>query len=230
MGTKMAVSFANLFMAAVETEILSNSTKKPLVWKRYIDDVFSLWNIGIEEINGFIEQANRYHPTIRFTAEISDKEIIFLDTCVYKGDRFNDTSILDVRTHYKPTETFQYTHFSSCHPPGVSKGFIKGEALRLLRTNSSEIPYPDTLVYKVLSEVKFEDRKSAIQQREKTHEKILPFVTQYHPAVPNLKNILMSKWHLIQNQSSLRAIYKEPPIISYKRGKSLKDILVRSKL
>ena len=80
MGTTMAVSFANLFMAAVETEILSNSTKKPLVWKRYIDDVFSLWNIGIEEINGFIEQANRYHPTIRCTAEISDKEIIFLDT------------------------------------------------------------------------------------------------------------------------------------------------------
>ena len=228
MGTKMAVSFANLFMAAVETEILSNSTKKPLVWKRYIDDVFSLWNIGIEEINGFIEQANRYHPTIRFTAEISDKEIIFLDTCVYKGDRFNDTSILDVRTHYKPTETFQYTHQGS----GVSKGFIKGEALRLLRTNSSETTfdvnirqfksrlhdrgYPDTLVYKVLSEVKFEDRKSAIQQRESTHEKIIPFVTQYHPAVPNLKIILMSKWHLIQNQSSLRAIY-----ISYKRGKSL---------
>ena len=141
MGTKMAVSFANLFMAAVETEILSHSTKKPLVWKRYIDDVFSLGNIGIEEINGFIEQANRYHPTLRFTAEISDKEIIFLDTCVYKGDRFNSTSILDVRTHYKPTETFQYTHFSSCHPPGVSKGFIKGEALRLLRTNSSETTF-----------------------------------------------------------------------------------------
>ena len=59
MGTKMAVSFANLFMAAVETEILSHSTRKPLVWKRYIDDVFSLWNITMEEINGFIEQANR---------------------------------------------------------------------------------------------------------------------------------------------------------------------------
>ena len=28
----------------------------------------------------------------------------------------------DVRTHFKPTETFQYTHFSSCHPPGVRKG------------------------------------------------------------------------------------------------------------
>ena len=250
MGTKMAVSFANLFMAAVETEILSQSTKKPLVWKRYIDDVFSLWNISIEEINGFIEQANRYHPTIKFTAEISDKETIFLDTCVYKGDRFKDTSILDVRTHYKPTETFQYTHFSSCHPPGVSKGFIKGEALRLLRTNSSETTfdenirlfksrlhvrgYPETLVNTVLSArvsgVKFEERKSALLQKDKTHRKILPFVTQYHPAVPNLKKIIMSKWHLIRDQPLLREIYKEPPIISYKRGKSLKDILVRSKL
>ena len=216
------------------------------MWKRYIDDVFSLWNISIEVINEFIEQANRYHPTIKFTAEISDKETIFLDTCVYKGDRFKGTSILDVRTHYKPTETFQYTHFSSCHPPGVSKGFIKGEALRLLRTNSSETTfdenirlfksrlhvrgYPETLVNKVLSGVKFEETKSALLQKDKTHRKILPFVTQYHPAVPNLKKIIMSKWHLIRDQPLLREIYKEPPIISYKRGKSLKDILVRSKL
>jgi len=88
MGTKMAGSFANLFMAAVETEILNVSTKKPLVWKRCIDDVSSLSNINIEEIDGFSKQANRHHPTIKFTAEILDKETIFLDTCVYKGDRF----------------------------------------------------------------------------------------------------------------------------------------------
>ena len=55
-------------------------------------------------------------------------------------------------------------------------------------------------------------------------KKILPFVTTYHPALPNLKNILMSKWHLIQDQPLLREIYNEPPIISYKRAKSLGDI------
>jgi len=44
---------------------------KPLVWKIYIDDVFSLWNIStFKDINGFTEQANRHHPAIRFTAEI----------------------------------------------------------------------------------------------------------------------------------------------------------------
>ena len=60
----MAVAFANIFMAAVETKILSQNETKPLVWKRYIDDVFSLWNTSIEEINGFIVKANGYHQTI----------------------------------------------------------------------------------------------------------------------------------------------------------------------
>ena len=61
-------------------------------------------------------------------------------------------------------------------------------------------------------------------------EKILPFVTQYHPALPNLKDTLVGKWHLIENQPQLREIFKEPPIISYRKGKSLKDILVKAKL
>ena len=81
----------------------------------------------------FIEQANKHHPTIKFTAENSETEATFLDTTIYKGEILRRNSVLDVRTHFKPTVTFQYTHFSSCRPPGVKKGFIKGEALRLLR-------------------------------------------------------------------------------------------------
>ena len=154
--------------------------------------------------------------------------------------------MLDIRTHYKATETFQYTHFSSCHPPGVRKGFIKGEALRLLRTNSSktmfedkikhfyshliERGYPESLVQRTLSEVIFENRKQALQPKPKQNKKILPFVTQYHPTVPNVKQILMKHWHLIEKQPLLKEIFREPPLLSYKRGKSLKDILVRSKL
>ena len=34
MGTKMAVSFANIFMAEVETDIINQSPNKPLIWKR----------------------------------------------------------------------------------------------------------------------------------------------------------------------------------------------------
>ena len=63
----------------------------------------------------------------KFTAEISETEIPFLDTVMFKGERLKKESILDNKTHYKPTETFQYTHFNSCHPPGVKNGFIKAK-------------------------------------------------------------------------------------------------------
>ena len=76
------------------------------------------------------------------------------------------------------------------------------------------------------------NRRSAFQQKAlRVQSGIMPFATQYNPSVPTVKNILMSKWHLIQNQPLLREIYREPPFISYRKGKyrkgkSLQDILV----
>ena len=110
MSNKMAVAFANIFMAVVETEILNLSALKPLVWKRYIEGIFSIWNVHKHPVTQFIEQTNKHHQTIKFTAEISYTEITFLDTNVFKGERFANKSILDIETHFKPTETFQYTH------------------------------------------------------------------------------------------------------------------------
>ena len=37
-------------------------------------------------------------------------------------------------------------------------------------------------------------------------------------------------WSLIRNQPLLKTIFTKPPIISYKKGKSLKDMLVRAKI
>ena len=93
----------------------------------------SLCGTLTEEINLFILEANRYHPTIKFTTEISEKETNFLDTTVFKGEIFNKDYVFDIKTHFKPPEMFQYTHFSSCHARSVRKGFIKYEALRLLK-------------------------------------------------------------------------------------------------
>ena len=102
---------------------------------------------------------------------------------VYKGKRFAQESILDIRTHFKATETFQYTHFSSCHPPVVKKGFIKGEAFRLFRTNSSETAFKTAISQ---AEITFQEKKAPLQQKHKDKQ-VLPFVTQHRPSVPNLK-------------------------------------------
>ena len=77
MGAKMVVSFANIVMSAIEAEIIYKSPHKQLVWKRFIDDIFSLLNIDKEEIYSFIELANNHHPTIKFAAEVSDTEPFF---------------------------------------------------------------------------------------------------------------------------------------------------------
>ena len=58
-------------------------------------------------------------------------------------------SSLDVRMRFKPTEAFQYmmyAHFSSCHSRWVKKGFIKGKALRHLRTNSSKRTFEENII------------------------------------------------------------------------------------
>ena len=85
--------------------------------------------------------------------------------------------------------------------------------------------YPARIVEKHLLYIKFSDKVMSLTQKNKTPpNKILPFLTQYHPALPNLQDTLMGKWHLIENQLQLREIFKKPPIISYHEGKSLKDI------
>lgn len=81
-----------------------------------MDDI-SLWETEREKI--LPVQANNYYATIKFTVEVFENSC--LDTIGYKGERFKSTSIVIL-------------------PPirGQSKGFIKGEALRFLRTKSSK--------------------------------------------------------------------------------------------
>ena len=112
--SKMALAFANIFMGEIEKQILNESAHKLL---RYIDDMISLWHSSRDVVEKFIEQANKHHPTIKFTAEISCTDATFLDTTIYKGQRFYRKSVLDKRKHFKPTETFQYTCFTACHLP-----------------------------------------------------------------------------------------------------------------
>ena len=66
-----------------------------------------------------------------------------------------------MRTHFKPTKIFQCTHLNSCHPAGVKKGFVQGEALRLLRTKT----LPKKLNLKggsSLAKIEFEEKVSTL--------------------------------------------------------------------
>ena len=102
--------FANIFMAHIETTILSRTVFKPTVWKGYIDGIFSLWDgdISKPDIEASIEQ------------DRTDTETVFLDTVGYKGTRFKEKSILDVKTHFKKRKPSS-THIS----PLVTRRVLK---------------------------------------------------------------------------------------------------------
>ena len=95
-----------------------------------------------------IELANNHKLTIRFTVEVSETETTFLDTCIYKAERLKKRkeSIVDVlHTSNRRRLQYQYTHFSLSPLRGSQERFIKGEALRLFRTNSSEETFEENI-------------------------------------------------------------------------------------
>ena len=58
------------------------------MWKRYIDDIFIIWQHSKAELIEFIKYLNQKHDTIKFTEEISDVSIYnFLDIQLHSTKR-----------------------------------------------------------------------------------------------------------------------------------------------
>ena len=76
-GTKMAPPYAVIFMGKIEEEFLETQSLKPMVWWRYIDDIFMLWQHGEQNLKVFLEALNCCHSTIKFTADYSKDSVNF---------------------------------------------------------------------------------------------------------------------------------------------------------
>ena len=111
MGTRMAPSYANLFLTKFETDTLSRAPFQPFIWLRYIDDIFMIWTRSVLDLNTFTSFLNDIHTTIKFTCDYSFTSITFLDVNV---SIHNGKIVTDLYT--KPTNEHQYLLHSSCHP------------------------------------------------------------------------------------------------------------------
>ena len=103
MGKTYAPSYANIFMAEWERHIFWKLQLKPLIYKRYLDDIFMVWTHGIEVLQEFITTVNTDKPCITLTAEHSPTKINFLDLTLFI-DPEKPTSI-QTRIYHKPTDT-----------------------------------------------------------------------------------------------------------------------------
>lgn len=85
---------------------------------------------------------NSANSSIKFTHEYSQQEVVFLDVVVHKKAEHRDDDTLQTRTHIKPTNKQPYVRHDLYHPLGTGKGFIIGEAVRYLHTNSDPKQFP----------------------------------------------------------------------------------------
>ena len=85
MGTKMAPSYASLFMGKFEEDKLSDYHHQPLIWLRFLDDIFLIWQYSEKELLAFIKYLNGAHPSI-ITYKYSTEKATFLDVDISKNN------------------------------------------------------------------------------------------------------------------------------------------------
>ena len=98
-------------MDEIETNFLQTQEFQPLVWFRYIDDVFFIWTHGPDKLVSFMTEFNNYHPNIKFTYESNKENITCLDLNVsLSGTKLTiilslqiNINICIIRLHTQPT-------------------------------------------------------------------------------------------------------------------------------
>ena len=247
MGTRMAPNYANLFMGDLEEELLQNYPLKPLVWYRYIDDVFFIWTHGREELDKFLQYANNNRHGMVFETtkdSISNVQVPFLDVLVILKD-----GVLHTDLYTKPTDKFQYLNFKSCHPFHQKSNLPYALALRIRRICSDQTDFTKhshTLTqhlrmrgYK-LGLIKEGIRKAGAQTREEilkpkessdtSKDDRVIFSTTYNPVVPDLKRKFKDLHPALLSSERCRSIFPSPPLVAYRRNRNLNDMLVSRRL
>ena len=80
MGTKMGPSYANLFVGYIENQFFNQyNGPQPKLYRRYIDDCVGATSSTREELEQFIYSVNSFHPALKYTWQISETSIPFLD-------------------------------------------------------------------------------------------------------------------------------------------------------
>ena len=129
-GLHMSCSYADIAMA--KYDFLANQVHlKPKIWKRFRDDIFTLWEHGVETLTSFLDNLNGMDITgkIQFIMEIASEnglEFLGFKLKIAEGK-------LRVDVYAKPTNSFSYTSPNTCYPKNNICNIPKGIALRLRR-------------------------------------------------------------------------------------------------
>ena len=215
MGAAFSPTMANIYMSVFLHNFLTTQQYKPLLLKRYIDDIFLIWTHTEDQLQNFLTALNNFHPSLHFTYSVSETSTNFLDLTVYKGPYFPFTNLLDTKTYQKIQNLYQYLHFNSNHPRRQHKAIIVGECIRYIRTCTTEETYkimsgllkerlkkrnyPDRFITKAMCQVSYKDRQRHLQAYRPTKPfvlrpllKVLP-----PPRYSALKQIILQEYNTL---------------------------------
>ncbi|XP_077148071.1 uncharacterized protein LOC143808847 [Ranitomeya variabilis] len=242
MGSNVAPTYANIYMAVLEGEHVYTSQFWGSVrgWRRYIDDIFLVWDGDHSELERFHLYLNNVHPGLGFTMDCSQSKMQFLDTCVYKSD-----GCLHSDLFVKHTDRNNLLHFSSEHPRRMVESLPWSQLLRVRRIVSK-----DDLVDERLNEMclkflargysrseldKFKVRALSKERAELLNPKVttvadkrIPFVTAYNGFSNRISEVIRRHWPLLGRGHANVREFQLPPLLSYRRNRNLKDELVAS--
>jgi peptide-methionine (R)-S-oxide reductase len=249
MGLVFAPPFACIFMGWLEMKMLgSYMGVLPKLWKRYIDDIFMLWHGTKQELIQFISFLNSFHPTIKFKCiegehfNFETRSVDFLDTTIF----IDDDGFIQTTLYSKPNKKIQYLLPSSCHPGHISKNIPYSLAYRLRRIESVPINFENNLKvlrsnlitrgYKqrsiddAFSRVNALDRSATLAKAKKNTTSPVVLSLKYHPGLPSISPIFQKHYQVLIQEPYLKEVFPVPPIVSFRRPKNLRDILIRAKL
>lgn len=236
MGKKFAPAYANIFMANWEEKVFLKCKKKPACYLRYLDDIWGIWTGSQQEFEEFVGILNSHDPSIKLKTEIDSQTIDFLDTTIFKGKDFQTHLQLDIKVHFKNTDTHALLHKDSFHPKHTFRGIVKSQLLRFKRICTREEHFKEAgkVLFKVLRKRGYSRPflrhclKTFQERKEKDHGNLIPLITTFS----SMGRILNAKFKLnFQQTLKHRGIMPNSLVISaYRRNKNLRDILVQAKL
>ena len=118
MGSPLGPILANIFVGYQEKHLFSK-IKKPIMYTRYMDDIFALFH-SRDEIDKFLVTLNRMHSSLVFTKEDETNGVLaFLDVNIERSGSSFVTSV-----YRKPTFKGDYVPWNSFCPKGRKRNLI----------------------------------------------------------------------------------------------------------
>jgi hypothetical protein len=133
-GSPVAPILADLWMQKMEDKLNKFSKNKPILWLRYVDDVYCLFDIPEKKMIEFHSRINKWHSNLHFTIEHeSNNSLAFLDVLVTQ-----DKGQLITSLYRKPSHTGLYLLWDSCQNRRYKIGLIKTLVVRIHRICSTQ--------------------------------------------------------------------------------------------